>query len=231
VKWQVHDHLGMYRIWASYRFLLICDTGAAAKRLRLPNEDKYWSKGITACAICDGAAPIYKVTTVMMIIIMFIVIIIIIIIITPTPLSSSVPRRATMIPRASPQPFTHSQLLRNRTSPLPLTPQNQPLAVVGGGDSAAEEAVYLTKYSPEVHLLVRSDHVSHTVFETHRLWRSMMYRGDSDLQEVAHYSDAHRMMMMIMMVVMMMMMTFMVMTLWPSDTGVQGATVPRVAGQ
>jgi thioredoxin reductase (NADPH) len=30
-----------------------------------------------------------------------------------------------------------------------------PLAVVGGGDSAAEEAVYLTKYSPEIHLLVR----------------------------------------------------------------------------
>ena len=27
--------------------------------------------------------------------------------------------------------------------------------MVGGGDSAAEEAVYLTKYSPEIHLLVR----------------------------------------------------------------------------
>lgn len=32
--------------------------------------------------------------------------------------------------------------------------------MVGGGDSAVEEAVYLTKYSPEVHLLVRSDKVS-----------------------------------------------------------------------
>ena len=32
--------------------------------------------------------------------------------------------------------------------------------MVGGGDSAAEEAVYLTKYSPEIHLLVRSAQVN-----------------------------------------------------------------------
>ncbi|TFJ84149.1 hypothetical protein NSK_004622 [Nannochloropsis salina CCMP1776] len=71
---------------------VIIATGAVAKRLRLPNEERYWSKGITACAICDGAAPMFS---------------------------------------------------------------GEPLAVVGGGDSAAEEAVYLTKYSPEIHLLVR----------------------------------------------------------------------------
>ncbi|MEL6402479.1 MAG: thioredoxin-disulfide reductase [Cyanobacteria bacterium J06626_4] len=35
--------------------------------------------------------------------------------------------------------------------------KGQPLAVVGGGDSAAEEAVYLTKYGSHVHLLVRRD--------------------------------------------------------------------------
>lgn len=31
--------------------------------------------------------------------------------------------------------------------------------MVGGGDSAVEEAVYLTKYSPRVHLLVRGSEV------------------------------------------------------------------------
>ena len=34
--------------------------------------------------------------------------------------------------------------------------RNAELAVIGGGDSAAEEAVYLTKYGSHVHLLVRS---------------------------------------------------------------------------
>ncbi|MGD1932750.1 MAG: thioredoxin-disulfide reductase [Leptolyngbyaceae cyanobacterium] len=35
--------------------------------------------------------------------------------------------------------------------------KGQSLAVIGGGDSAAEEAVYLTKYGSHVHLLVRRD--------------------------------------------------------------------------
>ncbi len=73
---------------------IIIATGATAKRLRLPSEEQYWSNGISACAICDGATP------------MFI---------------------------------------------------GEELAVVGGGDSAAEEAVYLTKYGSQVHLLVRSE--------------------------------------------------------------------------
>ncbi|CAM9955205.1 unnamed protein product [Ectocarpus sp. 6 AP-2014] len=71
---------------------VIIATGATAKRLRLPSEDDFWSRGISACAICDGAAPIFA---------------------------------------------------------------DVPLGVVGGGDSAVEEAVYLTKYSPKVHLFVR----------------------------------------------------------------------------
>ena len=33
---------------------IILATGATAKRLGLPSEEKYWSKGISACAICDG---------------------------------------------------------------------------------------------------------------------------------------------------------------------------------
>ena len=72
---------------------LIIATGATARRLGLPSEHQFWSRGISACAICDGASPIFK---------------------------------------------------------------GQHLAVVGGGDTATEEAVYLTKYAQHVHLLVRS---------------------------------------------------------------------------
>lgn len=73
---------------------MIFATGATAKRLSLPREDEFWSRGISACAICDGASPLFK---------------------------------------------------------------GQVLAVVGGGDTATEEAVYLTKYARHVHLLVRRD--------------------------------------------------------------------------
>ncbi|MEZ2229196.1 MAG: thioredoxin-disulfide reductase [Microcoleus sp.] len=72
---------------------IVIATGATAKRLHLPSEEKYWNLGISACAICDGATPIFK---------------------------------------------------------------NVELAVVGGGDTAAEEGVYLTKYGSHVHMLVRS---------------------------------------------------------------------------
>ncbi|KAI7867154.1 thioredoxin reductase [Spinellus fusiger] len=73
---------------------LIIATGASAKRMHLPGEDVYWQRGISACAVCDGAVPIFR---------------------------------------------------------------NKPLVVVGGGDSAAEEAIYLTKYGSHVHVLVRRD--------------------------------------------------------------------------
>lgn len=75
---------------------LVYATGATAKRLRIPREDEFWSRGISACAICDGASPLFK---------------------------------------------------------------GQVLAVVGGGDTATEEALYLTKYARHVHLLVRRDHL------------------------------------------------------------------------
>lgn len=73
---------------------VIIATGATAKRLGLPSEAEFWNRGMSACAICDGATPIFK---------------------------------------------------------------NADLAVIGGGDSAAEEAVYLTKYGSHVHLLVRGE--------------------------------------------------------------------------
>jgi thioredoxin reductase (NADPH) len=73
---------------------MIIATGASARRLGLAGEDKYWQNGISACAVCDGAVPIFR---------------------------------------------------------------NKPLVVIGGGDSAAEEAMYLTKYGSSVTVLVRKD--------------------------------------------------------------------------
>ncbi|MBD2500359.1 thioredoxin-disulfide reductase [Anabaena azotica] len=73
---------------------IIIATGATAKRLGLPSEHQFWSRGISACAICDGATPIFH---------------------------------------------------------------GAELAVIGAGDSAAEESIYLTKYGSKVNLLVRSE--------------------------------------------------------------------------
>ena len=60
----------------------------------MPSEDKYKNRGVSACAVCDGALPRFR---------------------------------------------------------------NKPIVVVGGGDSAVEEASYLTKFASQVHLLVRRD--------------------------------------------------------------------------
>ncbi len=75
---------------------LIIATGATAKRLEIPGagDGEFWQKGVTACAVCDGAAPIFK---------------------------------------------------------------NRPLFVIGGGDSAVEEAIFLTKYGSRVYIVHRRD--------------------------------------------------------------------------
>jgi len=73
---------------------VIIATGATAKRLNIKGEDLYWQKGISACAVCDGALPLFR---------------------------------------------------------------NKPLVVVGGGDSACEEANYLTKFGSIVYLIHRRD--------------------------------------------------------------------------
>ncbi|MCZ6793460.1 MAG: thioredoxin-disulfide reductase [Planctomycetota bacterium] len=39
---------------------LILSTGAIARRLHVPSEEKLWSKGMSACAVCDGALPIFR---------------------------------------------------------------------------------------------------------------------------------------------------------------------------
>jgi len=73
---------------------VIIATGATARRLHIPGEEKYWQCGISACAVCDGAVPIFR---------------------------------------------------------------NKPLCVIGGGDSACEEALYLTKYASKVYVIHRRD--------------------------------------------------------------------------
>ncbi|PVU95975.1 hypothetical protein BB559_002539 [Furculomyces boomerangus] len=91
-----------FKIWKEYTGpedydtadSIIIATGATAKRLNIKGEDQYWQRGMSACAVCDGAAPIFK---------------------------------------------------------------NKPLIVIGGGDTACEEANFLTKYGSKVHMMVRRD--------------------------------------------------------------------------
>ena len=39
---------------------VIIATGATAKVLKIPGNKEYWQKGISACAVCDGALPIFR---------------------------------------------------------------------------------------------------------------------------------------------------------------------------
>lgn len=73
---------------------VIIATGATARRLKIPGEDLFWQRGISACAVCDGALPAFR---------------------------------------------------------------NKPLVVIGGGDTAAEEASHLTKFGSKVYLVHRRD--------------------------------------------------------------------------
>lgn len=75
---------------------IVIATGAMARRLDVPGagDKEFWQKGVTACAVCDGAAPIFR---------------------------------------------------------------DQDLYVIGGGDSAVEEAIFLTKYAKKVFLVHRRE--------------------------------------------------------------------------
>jgi thioredoxin reductase (NADPH) len=73
---------------------VIIATGASHKHLDVPGEELLETKGVTYCATCDGALPVFR---------------------------------------------------------------NQPLVVVGGGDSACEEALYLTRFGSVIHLVHRRD--------------------------------------------------------------------------
>jgi thioredoxin reductase (NADPH) len=100
--------LKVYTATAEYETdALIVATGATAKRLSLPGEELYWQKGISACAVCDGALPIFR---------------------------------------------------------------QKPLIVIGGGDSACEEASYLSKYGSSVTMLVRRDVLRASKAMQHRVF-------------------------------------------------------------
>lgn len=43
-----------------FQFSCLFYIGASAKRLDLPGEQTYWQSGISACAVCDGAVPIFR---------------------------------------------------------------------------------------------------------------------------------------------------------------------------
>jgi thioredoxin reductase (NADPH) len=79
--------------WVEAQAVIVA-TGARANYLGLPSEDKYKNRGVSACAVCDGALPRFR---------------------------------------------------------------NKPLVVVGGGDSAVEEATYLSKFASRVYMVHRRD--------------------------------------------------------------------------
>ena len=100
---------------------LIISTGASAKYLGIPSEEKFLGKGVSACATCDGF--FYK---------------------------------------------------------------DQEVAVVGGGNTAAEEALYLSRICSKVHLIHRRDELRAEKILQNRIFESdnIEIHWNSQLKEV-----------------------------------------------
>ena len=64
--------------------------------------------------------------------------------------------------------------------------KNQVVAVVGGGDTAAEEALYLSKLTSEVHLIVRRDEMRASTIMQNRVLenKKINIHWNSEVQEV-----------------------------------------------
>ena len=108
---------------------VIVATGAKANWLGLPSEEAFKNRGVSACAVCDGALPRFR---------------------------------------------------------------NKPLVVVGGGDSAVEEATYLTKFASTVHLVHRRNELRASKIMAQRAFDDpkVKIHFDSGLAEVLG-DDAH----------------------------------------
>ena len=58
VMTEEEEETGSGKVWETHSLILA--TGATARRLNLPGEDRYWQAGISACAVCDGAIPMFR---------------------------------------------------------------------------------------------------------------------------------------------------------------------------
>ena len=67
--------------------------------------------------------------------------------------------------------------------------RNEELAIIGGGDTAAEEAVYLTKYGSRVHMLVRRDQMRASKAMQDRVLRHHKIKVHWNTTPLAVYGD------------------------------------------
>ena len=67
--------------------------------------------------------------------------------------------------------------------------RNAELAIIGGGDTAAEEAVYLTKYGSKVHMLVRRDQMRASKAMQDRVLRHPKIKVHWNTAPLAVYGD------------------------------------------